>query len=150
MALQITSMADVFTIILVFLLKSSSMGASTVSMSNDTQLPSVVKSEELVEKLKVEISRGAVILDGQPVAKLEQFRFDSSDLESDGSSRSINTALIAQKQKKKQERDPASEHNHMLMLLADQRTPYATLRTVMDSASNQGFVRFKLVVVEDK
>jgi biopolymer transport protein ExbD len=40
--------------------------------------------------------------------------------------------------------------NQMLLLLADHHTPYATLRTVMDSAANQGFVRFKLVVVEER
>jgi biopolymer transport protein ExbD len=159
MTLQITSMADVFTIILVFILKSSSMGVSNVSVSNGTKLPSAVHSEAMVEKLKLEISPDAVILDGEPVAKLAQLRFEGADLESDGTSRSLNTALIAQRQK----RDPASapgtsgndaqapaEHDRMLMLLADERTPYATLRTVMDSAANQGFARFKLVVVEDK
>jgi biopolymer transport protein ExbD len=152
MTLQITSMADVFTIILVFILKSSSMGVSNVSVSNGTKLPSAVHSEAMVEKLKLEISPDAVILDGAPVAKLAQLRFEGADLESDGTSRSLNTALIAQRQK----REPASEaatpaeQDRMLLLLADERTPYATLRTVMDSAANQGFARFKLVVVEDK
>jgi biopolymer transport protein ExbD len=156
MVLQITSMADVFTIILVFILKSSSMGVSSVSFSNDTKLPSVTKSEELVEKLKVEISPEAVLLDGQPVAKLAQLRFDAGDLESDGTSRSLNTALISKKKQQEKDREPASEKgekdekDRMLMLLADQRTPYATLRTVLDSAANQGFARFKLVVVEDR
>jgi hypothetical protein len=72
MTLQITSMADVFTIILVFILKSSSMGVSNVSVSNGTKLPSAVHSEAMVEKLKLEISPDAVILDGEPVAKLDK------------------------------------------------------------------------------
>jgi biopolymer transport protein ExbD len=130
MTLQITSMADVFTIILVFILKSTSIGATSVSVSAGTKLPVAAKSEELVEKLKVEISPDAVILDGQPVAKLTALRFAADDLEGDGTSRSLNTALIAQKQK----RDPASEpkdadggpgKNQMLLLLADHHTPYA-------------------------
>jgi biopolymer transport protein ExbD len=34
--------------------------------------------------------------------------------------------------------------------MADQKTPYRTLKAVMNSAANAGFGDFKLIVVEDR
>jgi biopolymer transport protein ExbD len=144
-ALQITSMADIFTIILVFLLKSASTGVSTITPGSSVSLPGANFSDELSESLKLEISPESILLDDKPVATLENYRLDKADLERDGTVRPLNLALINQRQKKTNSPD---EHSH-LMLLADRRAPYAIVKTVMDSAANQGFSDLKLVVVED-
>ena len=60
MALQITSMADIFTILLVFLLKSFSTGVTNITPSGNMVLPEAHKVDALVETLKVEISAIAV------------------------------------------------------------------------------------------
>jgi hypothetical protein len=56
MALQITSMADIFTILLVFLLKSYSTGALDIAPSKGMKLPEVQLATGSVEALKVEVS----------------------------------------------------------------------------------------------
>src|SRR4051794_6283392 len=97
MTLQITSMADIFTILLVFLLKSFSTSISSITPSNNLVLPEAKGPDEVKEMLKVEISPDTILLDDKPVTTLIQFKFDRSDVESDGTSRSLNAALIKEK-----------------------------------------------------
>ena len=145
MTLQITSMADIFTILLVFLLKSFSTGISNITPGNELSLPVAQAKDQVAETLKIEISQNEILVDDHPATHLTNFRFARSDMESNGTSRSLNTTLLNQKSR----RAPASA-DKPLMILADERTPYATLRSVMASAQNSGFDQFKLVVVEDQ
>jgi biopolymer transport protein ExbD len=155
MNLQITSMADIFTILLVFLLKSFSTGISNITPGNELMLPVAKAQDEVSEMIKVEISPTSILVDDHPAAVLHDFKLDSRDVESNGTSRSLNTVLINQKS----QRAPASEGasaganpngDRPLMILADEKTPYTLLRSVMVSAQNSGFSAFKLVVVEDQ
>jgi biopolymer transport protein ExbD len=148
MQLQITSMADIFTILLVFLLKSFSTGINNVTPANELLRPEARASDQVKEAMKLEISQNVILIDEQPVTTLNNFGLDATDVESDGTLRSLNVAFTREKAK----RDPASSDYEAtkLMILADQRTPYGTLRSVLDSAGHNGFVDFKLVVVEDR
>jgi biopolymer transport protein ExbD len=150
MVLQITSMADIFTILLVFLLKSFSTGVSNITPAGTVMLPEAQASDEVADVLKVEISPDTILIDEKPVTQLSGFQFDSTDLEADGTSRSFNAALI----KVKLERGPASapeggaeDAGPKLMILADQKTPYSTLKAVMTAAGNNGYLDFKFAVV---
>lgn len=151
MALQITSMADIFTIILVFLLKSFSTSITTVSPSQDVILPSAVNSDEVVDSMKLEISPTVILIDDKPVTTMKDFRFEASDLERDGTARSLNSTLIRERKKRP---DKDAEGNPIdpsqILVMADQKTPYATLKAVLNSASGSGFTEFKLVVVKDE
>jgi biopolymer transport protein ExbD len=144
MVLQITSMADIFTILLVFLLKTLSTGASNVSIERNLVLPEASKSEGIVDSVKVEISDNGVALDDKLITPLQHFKADSQDLTEDGTSRSLTTALTNQRQR------DTSQRYARLLILADQATPFSTVRSVLASASASGFIDYKLVVVEDK
>lgn len=142
MALQITSMADIFTILLVFLLKSYSTGITSITPSQHVMLPQARSSDDMQEALKLEIGPTVILLDDEPVTTLSNFQFDRTDVEVNGTSRSLNSALI------RKTKDTAITSGP-LIVLADQKTPYAVFRSVMDAAENYGFKSFKLVVVED-
>lgn len=144
MALQITSMADIFTILLVFLLKSFSTGATTIVPSASMVLPEAESSNPAVDTLKLEIAQDSVILDDKKITDLNHFQFDPSDMESNGVPKSLNAAFTKQRQK-----DTLHQYPRM-MVLADEGTPYGTLKTVLASAAYSGFEGFKLVVVENK
>lgn len=164
MVLQITSMADIFTILLVFLLKSFSTGISTISPTADMVLPEAKAGDEVKESLKLEIASGSILIDDKPITQLLNFKFVATDLEKDGTPRSLNAALIAQRSRQPASVKPDASANSQtapgvaqatmlgtrLMVLADQKTPYSTLKAVMAAAGNSGFVDLKLVVVEDK
>jgi biopolymer transport protein ExbD len=143
MTLQITSMADIFMILLVFLLKSYSTSLATVSLTEGTQLPTATAGGAMRDALKLEVTDKAVNLDSRSVAKLENFRFQRGDVDASGTARAIVKALSDWRAKTKTE---ASVSN--LVVVADQRVPYATLKPILASAAGVGYVDLQLVVVE--
>jgi len=143
MALQITSMADIFTIILVFLLKSTASGIASIS-PNGANLPVGQGSEILKETLKLEVSKDVVTVDDKNVMSLVNFDVPLTEVIENGMSQSVYQALM-EKRKNHQEGNGNSE----LLVLADENTPYSTLKTVLASAANSGFVDLQLVVVGD-
>lgn len=150
MALQITSMADIFTILLVFLLKSFASGAVNVSPSAGTLLPEAHAGETAVEALKVEISEKAVLVEGQPVTELSAFRFPAKDLQGNGSSKQLSLALEKERQRQlliaKANTDVKVDPK--ILIVSDQRVPYVTVKSVLASAALNGYTDFKLAVVK--
>lgn len=152
MSLQITSMADIFMILLVFLLKGYSSDAFTVSPSAGTSLPATTTSvSQASPSLKVEVSQDAVLLDGRLVANMKKFRFESGDVDGSGVSRSLLGALNKERAlesaKKNANEGGSPEGDARLMVLADQRAPYQTIKTVLASAAMQGYTDIRLAVV---
>jgi biopolymer transport protein ExbD len=149
MALQITSMADIFTILLVFLLKSYTTSAMTINPSAGVQLPNAQIGEANIDALKIEVSDSGVQIEGKSIATLTHFEFDKQDLEPNGSSLSLNGAL--EKERKRQvliaQSNTDVKVDSKIIVVADQHVPYQTLKTVLASAALQGYTDFKLAVV---
>lgn len=141
MALQITSMADIFVIILVFLLKSYSVEGlpyeATVPLT-----PPVAKGRiEKTDSLKVEISSRVVALGGKPVSSMKDFRFTSTDMDSDGASQTLRKALARIRPS-----TVAGAKGPRLIVLADEGAPYETIKAVLASAASEGFLDIQLGV----
>lgn len=172
-ALQITSMADIFTILLVFLLKTFSTGVSNLSPSSNVTLPEAHSDDPVTESLKVEISPTAILIEDKPVMVLDKFQFNPHDLDSLGQPKPVIVAL--QQERERELRKPSSDAPATdspapdwskpdpvkaaaekaaaltrLTVVADENTPYDVVRTVMATATTVGFIDFKLVVVEDR
>lgn len=150
MVLQITSMADVFTILLVFLLKNLAAGDTTVNITPEMTLPEAVAGDTLTDAIKVEITPKGVSLSDHVVSELNNFQIDRTDLESNGTLRSLNSAFISDTHSRKPSSIENTGNGRRLLVLADQRTPYTTLKSVLDTAAGNGFGEFKLVVVEEQ
>ena len=152
MELQITSMADIFTILLVFLLKSYSTSAVNISPGKDMMLPSAMASETVIEALKVEVSETTVQVEGKPVASLRKFLFDKADIQGNGSSKQLAEALATER--KRQVLIAQSNYDvkvdPKIVIIADQRVPYMTIKSVLASAAINGYTDFKLAVVQEK
>jgi biopolymer transport protein ExbD len=67
---QLTSLIDVLTILLVFLLKSFSMEGNLVTPAEDLVLPESINRERPVPTLNVEITTHGINVDGEQVALL--------------------------------------------------------------------------------
>lgn len=155
-ALQITSMADIFTILLVFLLKSFSGDASKVTPTSQLTLPESVQGSPLEDVLKIEISSSGVLIDDKTAIELKNFQFPAHDLESNDTSRMLNLLLMKARQKEEREEQTQKEPKEpkepkktsTVLILSDQKTPYQTLRHVLSSAAHSGFEFFDLAFVE--
>jgi biopolymer transport protein ExbD len=149
-ALQITSMADIFTIILVFLLKSFAGGDLKVSPSSNLKMPVAATDTPPPAALTLEISEKAVQVENAPIAELTSFRFHPQDLAPSGVPLALDSAL--DKQRKRQELIAKSNSDvnvdSKVLVVADERTPYVTLKRVLSTAALHGFTDFKLVVTK--
>jgi biopolymer transport protein ExbD len=149
MTLQITSMADIFTIILVFLLKSTATSAVNISPVNGMKIPQGEFLDAPVEALKVEISENSIQVESKSITTLQDFRFDPQDINADLTSKSVRIAL--EKERKRQEliaqSNPNVKIDSKILIIADQRVPYTTIKSVLASSAVNGFTDFKLVAV---
>ena len=153
MTLQITSMADIFTIILVFLLKSFSTGLATISPSSGLKLPQVSTSskKEMKDALKVEVLSTGILVDSAPIVSLNQFQVP--DVDQRQTQPRLVEALATQRKliAGGGQRNPAAadvrEGDAHLLVLADENTPYSTLKVVMASAAQAGYVDLQMVVI---
>src|ERR1051326_1444618 len=93
MSLQITSMADIFTIILVFLLKSYATSSINVSPSSGVQIPLAKADPPQVQALTLEIPSGSFLGENKPVIQLADFHFPAGDIQDNRTSKSVNQAL---------------------------------------------------------
>ena len=147
MTLQITSMADIFTIILVFLLKGYSTSAMAITPSQGLMLPEAHASEASIEALKIEVSKTAVQVEGQSVTNLADFKFDPIEINANGSTKSLAAAL---ERERKRQLMIASKNSDVkidakVLIIADQHAPYSTIKAVLASAALNGYTDFKLV-----
>lgn len=147
MALQITSMADIFTIILVFLLKSYS--SVSISPSTNVTMPVAVAEAPQIEALKIEVSNNAVLVESKPIEELNQFQFPAEDLLQNHSSKTLSHSLEIERKRQQliAEANPNVKPDSKILIIADQKTPYSTLKTVLASAALNGYTDYKLVVV---
>ncbi|MFN7685476.1 MAG: ExbD/TolR family protein [Oligoflexia bacterium] len=136
MSLNITSMADIFTILLVFLLKSYSVGALEITPSRGLQVPVATHSDTAESRLTLEIAQTSVQLDGEQLVTLHDFELPT------GQELGPLAQALASKRAALTEQSQGK-----LLLIADSRAPYATLENVMRTAASQGFGDLKLAVV---
>lgn len=73
MELNMTSLIDMFTCLLAFLLKSFSAEGALVTPSSGLELPKSVASERAKPGLTVEIGKNEVVVEGVTVATTEEF-----------------------------------------------------------------------------
>lgn len=158
--LTITSMMDMMTIILVFLLKSYSTEDISVAASDDLQVP--VSSAQKAPKLAVNVvvSRKEIVVDGEWVLDLSQ------DLDENGS-----TVLTIPEEEKRGQlisklfdlllekaetakdiggRAGSDEFGFKgeILLQCDKRLPFSVIREVMFTAGQAQFGNFRFVVIK--
>jgi biopolymer transport protein ExbD len=158
--LNINSMMDMMTIILVFLLKSYSTTDVSVAPSDDLVLPfsSAQKAPEMAVNLIVE--KGQLVVDGVPVMPLTS----APDEDNPGQELvvvpedEVQGQLIGKLYDRLREKADAaknlaaqsgsSEHEFKgrVLLQVDQDMPFSVLRQVMYTAGQAEFGEFKFVV----
>ena len=155
-SLQITSMADIFTILLVFLLKSYASGEAAVPPSSAIVLPTAKGSAPIAETLRMEISSDAVLVGGKRVVSLRNFRLDG---EAAAELQTLKAAIGQERGRQlastgvtgTNPEEGGGLHSKLdtrVTMLIDQKVPYQTLKKIMVAAAAQGYTDFKLAVVK--
>lgn len=144
--LNITSMTDMFTILLVFLLQSYGTSVVEIPMVDGLRLPASNSQSNPVDSVKLSISAKELKLGDQKIADVNDANFAASDL--DTSDSNFIKPLFAELEKiTKESPDKDYVKEGRILLQADQELPYATIRKVMYTASMAGYPQLKLVTI---
>jgi biopolymer transport protein ExbD len=138
MNLQITSMADIFTILLVFLLKGLASDAIQISPANNTRLPATVRSHPLQERaLQIEITPTEILVEKESIGDIQAL----SQLDQRLSEQRERNRVIS-------EANPSVKNDHRAILIADEKTSYDRIRSVLKSLSKNGYSEIHFAVLE--
>lgn len=145
--LNITSMTDMFTILLVFLLQSYSTSQVEILPESGLRLPTSATTANPVEAVKISLSKEALKIDKDKIADVKNDEFLAQDLEStDANFIKPLFEKLDHMAKNSTEKEKWVKEGKIL-LQADKDLPYATLRKVMYTASMAGFPQLKLVTM---
>lgn len=131
---QLTSLIDVMTILLVFLMKSFSVEGNLITPSDDLQLPLSTSHDVPVPVPTLEISSSAIMSEGERILVTDSISEDDS-LEL----KPLSKWLLPRKNADMKE----------IMLQADQNIPFTVIKRVMFTCSKAGFDDFTILVQQE-
>ena len=146
--LSITSLMDMMTIILVFLLKSYSVEDIQVKPSADLRLPTSTSKKAPEVAVNVVVSKRTISVDGVKVIDVS----DGMEIAEEYKRGTMITPLYDTLQEKADEakavaaRNPSHPFKGRLLLQCDKDVPFSLLREVMYTAGQAQFGEFKFVV----
>lgn len=143
--LNIASMTDMFTLLLVFLLQNFAATPVEVKPIDGLSLPQSNTYKNPIASIQISVSTKEIRVGEKLVARVQD-----RDIASDAiDPQDTNFILPLFKELQAVAADPKikKEEKNQIMLQADQDLPYQTLRKVMYTASMAGFPQVKLVTV---
>jgi biopolymer transport protein ExbD len=142
--LNITSMTDMFTILLVFLLQTYSTSDVQIELDPKIRLPTSTSEANPTPGIKISLSKEELKIDTTVISKLDKSDFLAGDLEEHDNQ--FIKPLFKELQKVnagKDEKDPKKVTQ--ILLQADQDLPYSLIRKVFYTASMAGFPQLKMI-----
>lgn len=144
-ALNITSMTDMFTIMLVFLLQSYSTSEVVIAPEKDVSLPISNVQTNPIPAVKVSMSRHELKVGDRTIASLTEGDFKADDIEKTDAN--FIKPLFAELEKIGKESQKPEDKEGRVLLMADSSLNYNVLRKVMYTASMAGFPKLKMATV---
>jgi biopolymer transport protein ExbD len=159
--LNITSMMDMMTIILVFLLKSYSTEDISVSGNEDLQLPVSTSLKPPKLAVNVVITLKEILVDGEAVLQLEEVMDEKSGQPTvripESGKRGAKIVDLFDKMVSKAETSKGLGDRvgndefgfkGQVLLQCDKRLPFSVIREVMYTAGQAQFGEFRFVVIK--
>jgi biopolymer transport protein ExbD len=147
-ALMLTSMMDMFTIILIFLLCSFSETPETLKLDQSLQLPKSSSESAYTKAIKVILSKKELRLNDEVLATITGGIIKGlSDVENPKTSSFFKRLQIAYQSEieKGTDREQATH----LLLLCDKSHSFKTINTVIKTASMAGYPNFQFAVLQE-
>jgi biopolymer transport protein ExbD len=166
--LQLTSMMDVLTIIVVFLLKSYNVSTNSFSTAPGLKLPASISPDSPTDTLQIVVTPESVTVENERVLDFIQtagsvgsadatYSFKATDLD-EGNRRVIpvfdalmkardKTELLLAKSKARVDGKPVAFEG-ILAIQADKRVKYDVIRKIMYTAGAAGYKTFRFLATK--
>ncbi len=144
--LNITSMMDMFTIILIFLLFSFSSEPEMAGLDKDMQLPQSTSKTDFQDTIKLVLSQSTLKMGDEVVAQIENdaiVGLDPKNLKSSGL-----FIRLSHRSETLSKETVGPEGPHPILLLCDRRLPFKTINQITKTAALAGFPNFQFAVLE--
>ncbi len=131
---QMTSLIDILTLLLVFLIQSFNAEGTLITPSSDLELPLSASKKQPTPSLTIEITRDAVIAEGKQLAVNAAFAASRDLLVPP-----VEAWLARQK----------SGESKKIIIQCDRETEFNIVKRIMYTCSKAGFADFSVLVIED-
>lgn len=149
--LQLTAMVDMFTIMIVFLLKSYSTSAVHITAHEGLRLPHSSSYTDPVEAVRLVVATDGIYVDDKKVVDLSSGKLEAGTTEDNDPDfiKGLFKALDDQAKKAQNiaEQNTEFEFEGKIVMLADQGLDYALLKKVMYTSSLAGYADMKLATM---
>jgi biopolymer transport protein ExbD len=146
--LQLTSLIDIFVVLLLFLLKSLVVGGAVVTPFPGVKLPPSSATASFKESPVVVVAADQVVVDGERVCATEDV-LHATELRLP----EVEGALAAVRQKSEslaQRQGSERRFEGRLILQADESIPFHVLQKVMYTSQTVGFYDITLAVMQEQ
>ena len=139
-AMNLTSLMDVFTILVFFLIMNS---GSEVLDSNGVALPESVVETKPTETVVINVNTDEVLVQGEPVVRIaDVMAMGGGDIES------IVVRLAELRERVIGVRTQAIAESPAVTILADKSIPFSVLKQIMSTCTAAGYTRISLAVIQ--
>lgn len=145
--LMLTSMMDMFTIILIFLLFSFSETPETINLGKNLDLPRSNSKAGYQQAIKIVLSKTELRVNDEVMAEVQNHEIVGLPV-GDLKSSSLFQRLKTYRETNKLE-DAESEAQHVLFM-CDKTHSFTTINNVIKTAGLAGFPNFQFAVLEEK
>ena len=143
--LNLTSMVDMLTILVVFLLQTFSASGELLTVQKNIILPEASNFAELEQAPIIALSKDSVTLDGRPVADSAELNAENT---ADWKITKLHDELVTLKNNFKllHPSDGADGFKGMVIVQADKNVDFKVIKKVMYSCSMAGYVNVNFAV----
>lgn len=145
--LMITSMMDMFTIILIFLLFQFSEKPETIHMMEDIELPKSTAKMDHTETIKLVLTQNSLHINDDLIAQVRKGRIIGLNAQNPKAS-VLYQMLEKQSAKAVEELDEKQPKDHIL-LLCDKRHSFRTINDIVKTAALAGYPNFQFAVLKE-
>lgn len=150
--LMLTSMMDMFTIILIFLLFSFSENPEKLKMGNDLELPASNTEAGYNKAVKIILSKKDLRIDDEVMAEVRNQKIVGLSSE-DPKSSSFYQRLKTYREESDSaaaDADSSREQPPHVLFLCDKSYSFKTINQVIKTAGMAGYPNFQFAVLEEK
>jgi biopolymer transport protein ExbD len=141
--LQLTSLMDIFTTLVFFLVLNSGAAVETLHQPEQISLPESVVEAKPRETVVIVVSQDDVLVQGELVAHVADIQ--ASENPEIGR---ISMRLAELRQSVIGVSTQAVEESHEVTVLADKSIPFSVLKKILATCTGQGYTRVSLAVVQ--
>jgi biopolymer transport protein TolR len=136
---QMTSLIDILTLLLVFLIQSFNAEGTLVTPSSDLTLPNSSSNKQPSPSIMLEITRDAVVAEGKRLADNRSFAASGEML-----IQNVYNWLVGKKSDLS-----ASAEQKQIIIQCDHELEFNIVKRIMYTCSKAGFTDFSVLVIEE-